>query len=761
MVALEASSIGIEQGRLDHVHIDVAAFTNLTHDHLDYHKTLDNYKQAKFDLFAWPQLRAMVVNCDDAAGKQLAALPTSAEVLTYSLAADSDATIRAEDVQTASYGLVFTLVTPKGAAQLLTRLVGEHNAANLLLVAGVLQSLNWTLSRIARVLATLRSVEGRLQLIEPIECGDSGTALPMVLVDYAHTPDALEHALLTLTEVAQARGGKLLCVFGCGGARDRSKRPLMGRIAAELADGVVLTDDNPRDEDPQTIIDEITDGMKILPLVQRDRALAIMSTVWRADVRDVILLAGKGHETYQEYKDYQLVFDDREWAKFALSWLRGGVSISTDSRTISPGQLFVALKGENFDGHSWLEQVREAGACGAVVEQANDSIILPQVVLGDTRAALTRISTAWRRQFDLPVIGVTGSNGKTTTKEMIASILASWHGESGRLATQGNLNNDLGVPLTVMRLSRQHQTGVIELGMNHPGEIAELAAIALPTVGLVNNAQREHQEFMHTVEAVARENGAVISSLPTDGVAVFPADDAYTDLWRELAGDRKVLCFGFDSSSDVYADQIHVEPTRTAFQLHTPSGSTVVSLNVAGVHNLRNALAAACCAHAIDAPLSHIVAGLQAFNPVVGRMQSSLLAGGYQLIDDTYNANPDSVRAAIDVLADLDGKRILVLGDMGEVGDNGNAMHAEVGAYAQERGVDVLLTLGPASRLAAQAHGAQAQSFDDIDTLVAALQEALPAHVLVKGSRSARMERVVAALGAYLAVQEEGDRDAT
>lgn len=760
VVALEASSIGIEQGRLDHVHIDVAAFTNLTHDHLDYHQTLSKYKQAKFALFAWPQLRTVVVNSDDAAGKELAALPTSAEVLTYSLAADSDATIRAQDLHTASYGLVFTLVTPKGEAQLLTRLVGEHNAANLLLVAGVLQSLNWTLSRIARVLATLRSVEGRLQLIEPLACGNTSTALPMVLVDYAHTPDALEHALLTLREVAQARGGKLLCVFGCGGARDRSKRPLMGRIAAELADGVVLTDDNPRDEDPQAIIDQIIEGMKIVPLVQRDRALAIMSTIWNAGVKDVVLLAGKGHETWQEYKDYHLPFDDREWARFALGWLRG-VSISTDSRTISAGQLFVALKGENFDGHAWLEQVREAGACAAVVEQRNGSVNLSQVALGDTRSALTRISTAWRRQFSLPVIGVTGSNGKTTTKEMIASILAVWHGESGRLATQGNLNNDLGVPLTVLRLSSQHRAGVIELGMNHPGEIAQLAAVALPTVGLVNNAQREHQEFMHTVEAVARENGAVISSLPADGVAVFPGDDVYTDLWRELAADRQVLCFGFDARSDVYADQIYVEPTRTACQLHTPAGSEALSLRVAGVHNLRNALAAACCAHAAGAPLSAIVAGLQAFNPVAGRMQSSLLAGGYQLIDDTYNANPDSVRAAIDVLAGMDGKKILVLGDMGEVGDNGNAMHAEVGAYARERGIDMLLTLGTASRLAAEAHGSGAQSFDQIDGLIAALQAALPAHVLVKGSRSARMERVVAALGAYLAVQEEGGRDAT
>lgn len=745
VVALEASSIGIDQGRLSYVHIDIAAFTNLTHDHLDYHHTLDNYKQAKFDLFNWPDLRMTVINSDDPAGKELAERQPAGRVLTYSLGLDPSAVVQAQELHTTSYGLVFTLVTPKGAVQLLTRLVGKHNAANLLLVAGVLQSLNWTLARIARVLASLRSVEGRLQLIEPLECGNRAKALPMVLVDYAHSPDALEHALLTLRDVAEARGGELVCVFGCGGARDSSKRPIMGRIAAQLADSVILTDDNPRDEDPQSIIAQIVAGMETSPAVQHDRAQAIMTAIWGANDKDVVLLAGKGHETWQEYKDQRLPFDDREWAGFALGWLRSPV-VSTDTRSLSPGQLFVALKGVNFDGHASLEQAHSAGACAAIVEHKNLDVDLPQIVLGDTRLALTRISKAWRQQFAIPVIGVTGSNGKTTTKEMIASIFAVWQGESGRLATQGNLNNDLGVPLTVLRMREEHKVAVIELGMNHPGEIAQLTAVALPTVGLVNNAQREHQEFMHTVEAVARENGSVLTGLPLDGIAVFPGDDAYTSVWRELAGNRQVLCFGFETDFDVYADEIYAQPTRTACQLHTPAGSASLVLPVPGVHNLRNAMAAACCAHAAGAPLTAIVSGLQAFNPVAGRMQVREMPDGSQIIDDSYNANPDSVRAAIDVLASLHGKTVLVLGDMGEVGDQGDAMHAEVGAYAHECGVSILLTLGTASALAAASFGDEAHAFQDIDALTDALINHLPAHVLVKGSRSARMERVLAAL---------------
>ncbi|MCC2597451.1 bifunctional UDP-N-acetylmuramoyl-L-alanyl-D-glutamate--2,6-diaminopimelate ligase MurE/UDP-N-acetylmuramoyl-tripeptide--D-alanyl-D-alanine ligase MurF [Pusillimonas sp. MFBS29] len=760
VVALEASSIGLEQGRLDHVRIDIAAFTNLTHDHLDYHGTLENYRRAKFALFNWPGLSSAVVNIDDPAGRQLANQLPAATTLAYSVSGNEQAAIQAQDIHAGRYGLVFNLVTRKGAAQLLTRLVGEHNVANLLLVSGVLQQLGWDLSRIARVLATLRSVEGRLQVIEPLGLEAASHAQAMVIVDYAHTPDALERALIALGDVAKARGGKLICVFGCGGSRDRSKRPIMGRIAFDLADEVVLTNDNPRLEEPQDIIAQIVSGMPQAPRIEPDRALAILSSIWSADTRDVVLLAGKGHETYQEILDQRQPFDDREWARFALSWQQG-ISISTDSRSISQGQLFVALKGDAFDGHAYLSAVQEAGACAAVVERKDGTVALPQFVLGDTRQALIRISTMWRRQHELPVIAVTGSNGKTTTKEMIAAILREWPGEDLSLATRGNLNNDIGVPLTVMRLDRRHCAAVFELGMNHPGEIALLANIAQPTVALVNNAQREHQEFMLTVEAVARENGTVIDMLPADGVAVFPGDDVYSDLWSELAGDRKVLKFGFNPDLDVYADQIHAEPTRTVCRIHTPDGSAMLNLAAPGVHNLRNALAAAACALATGVPLDRIIQGLESFNPVSGRMQPRSLAGGYQLIDDTYNANPDSVRAAIDVLSALDGKRVLVLGDMGEVGVNGDAMHAEVGAYAKELGIDVLLAFGPACAHAANAFGDGAHAFQSIEALNSCLLSHVPAHILVKGSRSTRMERVVRALEQELINQEEGDRHAT
>ena len=333
-------------------------------------------------------------------------------------------------------------------------------------------------------------------------------------------------ALAALRPVANARSGRLVCLFGCGGDRDPGKRPVMGGIAAELADSVVVSSDNPRHEVPEDIVRQIMAGVPASAdaVEQVDRARAIMQTVWACAPEDVLLLAGKGHETYQDSGGEKLPFDDREWARLALL-LPQVATVSTDTRRIGAGELFVALAGEKFDAHDYLDQAEARGACAAVVAHPVAGVKLPQLVLGDTRVALMRIGAAWRARYSLPVVAVTGSNGKTTTKEMISSVLAAWKGETNRLATAGNLNNDIGVPLTLLRLRATHRAAVFELGMNHPGEIAQLAAIAAPSVALVTNAQREHQEFMHTVEAVAHENGAAIAALPDNGVAVYPGDE--------------------------------------------------------------------------------------------------------------------------------------------------------------------------------------------------------------------------------------------
>ena len=432
----------------------------------------------------------------------------------------------------------------------------------------------------------------------------------------------------------------------------------------------------------------------------------------------------------------------------------GGVELSrvhTDTRSLKPGDLFVALKGERFDAHDFLAQARSNGAVAAIAERGLPQAALPGLQVADTQQALTDIAGAWRQRMLLALIAVTGSNGKTTVTQMIGSILRAWLGDAA-LATEGNLNNHIGVPLTLLRLRQDdtcfHRAAVVELGMNHPGEIAQLAALAAPTVALVNNAQREHQEFMAGVEAVARENGAAIEALGPAGVAVFPADDDHAPLWYALAGRRPILSFALQGAADVRCDAAWATD-HWAVVLHTPAGSVALQLRVAGRHNLRNALAAATCALAAGCPLDAIGRGLEAFVPVKGRSQlkSFIRAGrAVTLIDDSYNANPDSVRAAIDVLASLPGPRWLVLGDMGEVGDAGPAFHREVGAYAAERGIDALWTAGTAAVFAAQMFPG-ARHFDAVASLVAALAQAPPCQaVLVKGSRFMRMEQVVDAL---------------
>jgi UDP-N-acetylmuramoyl-tripeptide--D-alanyl-D-alanine ligase len=426
--------------------------------------------------------------------------------------------------------------------------------------------------------------------------------------------------------------------------------------------------------------------------------------------------------------------------------------VHSDTRSLQAGDLFVALRGERFDAHDFLAQAKAAGAAAALAERGLAEAGLPGLEVADSGAALIALAGAWRRRFDLPLIAVTGSNGKTTVTQMIASILRAWQGEAA-LATAGNFNNHIGVPLTLLRLRDAHRAAVIELGMNHPGEIATLAAIAAPTVALVNNAQREHQEFMASVEAVARENGTVIEALGATGTAVFPADDAHVPVWHELAGMRPMLTFALQGAADVtgLAAWDTDAGDHWSVMLKTPAGAAALQLRIAGEHNVRNALAATACALAAGCPLDAIVRGLEAFAPVKGRSQlGSFQRGGKRitLVDDTYNANPDSVRAAIDVLAGLPGPRWLVLGDMGEVGDQGPAFHREVGAYAQQRGIESLWVAGELMKHAASAF-AGARHFDSVAALIAALGEAPACNaVVVKGSRFMKMEQVVAALTA-------------
>lgn len=423
-------------------------------------------------------------------------------------------------------------------------------------------------------------------------------------------------------------------------------------------------------------------------------------------------------------------------------------AVSTDSRSITPGELFVALVGERFDGHRYVTEVIARGAAGALVshEFARQHPDLPLLAVTDTRQGFAQLATAWRRRFQLPVIGVVGSNGKTTSKEMCAAILRAHYGEPQVLATTGNLNNDIGVPTMVLRMNASHRAAVIEIGMNHPGETAVLAPIAQASVGLVNNAQREHQEFMKSVEAVAQEHALLIDALPADGIVVFNADDAYAGVWAEHSAPRQILDFGLRYGA--VRGTFRSSGFGGELNLATPWGRIDVALGVPGSHNALNACgAAAACLAAGVAPAA-VVQGLGGFSGVKGRLQRKRGEGGFLLIDDTYNANPDSMRAAVDVLAAIPGRRIFVMGDMGEVGDAAGQMHDEIGGYAKSHGIDRLLCLGEHAGAAARNFGPGGEHFTRVDDLIKRLKLELDARttVLVKGSRFMKMERVVEAI---------------
>ncbi len=423
-------------------------------------------------------------------------------------------------------------------------------------------------------------------------------------------------------------------------------------------------------------------------------------------------------------------------------------AVSTDSRTVAQGDLFIALRGENFDGYKFIAQATQRGAAAALVNADSyhgEAAACPLLLVADTRLALGQLAAHWRLQFAIPVIAITGSNGKTTVKEMLASILGVAAGSADAvLATPGNLNNDIGMPLTLLQMNATHRYAVIEMGMNHSGEIDYLSRIATPDVALINNASSAHLQGLGSVEAIARAKGEIFAGLRHHGTAVINADDAYAPLWRSLAGAHPLFEFGLDPHADVSGTwQAHGGGLR--LDVTAPQGMFAADLQVTGVHNACNALAATAAAGVLNISLQAIATGLEKFGGVSGRLQRKAARHGAVLIDDTYNANPASLRAAISVLAQAAGKRILVMGDMGELGDDAAKLHAEIGGEARRAGIEKMYAVGTLSSNAVREFGSGARHFERIEDLQGALERELDANttVLVKGSRFMKMERVV------------------
>lgn len=420
--------------------------------------------------------------------------------------------------------------------------------------------------------------------------------------------------------------------------------------------------------------------------------------------------------------------------------------VSIDSRAITKGQLFIALTGPRFDGHDYLNEVAAKGAVAALVEREVPESALPQLVVADTREALGRLGALNRAGYDKPVAAITGSSGKTTVKEMLACILRT---RGPVLATKGNLNNDLGVPLTLLELTAEHTAAVIELGASRVGEIAYTVAMTQPHVAVLNNAGTAHVGEFGGPDKIVEAKGEIIEGLKADGIAVLNLDDKAFAIWNNRAAGRKVLSFALNNpQADFYASDLSRDARGCpGFTLHSPLGSERVQLNLLGTHNVANALAAAAAAHALGVSLFGIKTGLEAVLPVKGRAVAQVTASGLRIIDDTYNANPTSMCAAVDILAAFSGRTVLVLGDIGELGEWAEQGHREVGAYAADK-VSALYAVGPMMAHAVTAFGHQARHFANQADLIKALRAEHETNttILIKGSRSAAMENVVAAL---------------
>ncbi|WP_457577963.1 UDP-N-acetylmuramoyl-L-alanyl-D-glutamate--2,6-diaminopimelate ligase [Desulfomarina sp.] len=754
-VIMEVSSHALSQKRISNIRFRTAAFTNLSRDHLDYHRGMEEYFAAKLSLFqehleedgiaVLPGksrlegdaglYRKLVRTCEDKCGKNV-----------YWGDGEKD-DVRLIGFRTRLEETLMDLILAGNPVQLKSKLVGRFNMDNVLTTCGLCHAIDMDMDSVRQGLEKSTGAPGRLERV--LDRAEGSLDGPVVLVDYAHTPDALEHVLET---VAALPHGEIFCVFGCGGDRDNGKRPLMGEIACRFSEVVLITDDNPRTEDPELIVRQILKGTKESGLelrehtwlgerqpgdrgivVERDRRNAIRLAITSAGPEDVVLIAGKGHETYQLSLRGRQFFDDRLEAENILSsWTavrvaratRGKLEpdgkrqgllgpVSTDSRKIAEKAIFVALKGEHFDGHRFVDQALEK-KCGCLVLEKEaplpESPVVPVIRVEDTTRALGDMAAYRRKQVsrlcEQTVIGITGSCGKTTVKEMVSAILKrKWsvgpeHTEDSVLKTKGNFNNLIGLPLSLLPLNLNHRAVVLEMGMNQPGELRRLVEIADPDISCIVNVHGAHLEKLGSIDGVARAKEELFAGTRNDGILVVNLDDPLVSRLSEKYGQRKI---GFSVSGkvtgvqpDLWTSDINLEDRGViTFTLHCGTDREDIHLYTLGEHNVGNSLAAAAIAKAAGAELSEIAAGLADFRAPDKRMEILKSPRGYGLLNDTYNANPASMAAGLKTLRQAAEKRaVAVLGDMLELGKSSAAAHFDLGRLVAELEIDHVAVLG-------------------------------------------------------------------
>ena len=817
-VIMEVSSHGLAQNRIGNLLFDMAAFTNLSRDHLDYHLDMKSYFEAKSILFschlkANAQAVISFSNTETTWSKELLELLTERGTQTITCGT-TGCDISPKSVQGGLQHTEIVLQTDNGTCEFISPLVGGFNVHNLQTAFAMARVAGVSTTEISTSLGAAVGAPGRMQRVQMIP-GEEGFR-PSVFVDYAHTPDALLQVLTTLKALPHNR---LFCVFGCGGDRDTGKRALMGEICGKFADVAIITDDNPRSEDPASIRQMVAAGVEKTDLAERDmgwlqsskesetgfvavpdRSAAIAAAIGAAGAGDIVLIAGKGHEDYQITKRGKRFFDDTLEAKKALSgWTldslllaTGGKlldrehtdgilgSVSTDSRTVRKNDIFVALQGERFDAHDYAADVVKAGAgCLVLHRLPEQSLSCPVLLVDDTEKGLGDIA-AYRRKCmqalaSPMIVGITGSSGKTTLKEMCFSIFKRQWPDSDKVAparvlkTEGNFNNSIGLPLSLLPVTPAHCALLLEMGMNSPGEIARLTEIADPDIACVLNVHGAHLQGLGSIEGVAEAKGELFKNCRPDTVLVVNNDDARVVALGADCTQQKI-CFGLDSNDasapDVYSSDVDLsQKEEIHFSLHIGEEVARITLAVPGSHNISNALAAAAISHAAGVAITQIAEGLAAFKPADSRMQIVDGPAGSRIINDCYNANPESMRAGLATLAGFEGAaRVAILGDMLELGADAEKLHTEVGRYIGELGIEFLAILGEYKTQVqsgvqeSEGKRTTVRSFDDQDSCYEWLQSLVSdgtiqagSYLLIKGSRGMHLENLVNQLQRELA----------
>ncbi len=803
-VVMEVSSHGLELYRVDYCNFDVGIFTNLTQDHLDFHNTMDDYFDSKKRFFTeflgqfGKNNAPAVLNIDDPKGQILS---ETLECKSISISTKTIADVYATHIKDDINGLCANVSFGENTIQLNSALTGTFNLENMLCAAGATYAIGLKPNQIKKGLESCHTIPGRLEKV--INTNDRH-----LFVDYAHTPDALESILVTLKERAPKR---VITIFGCGGDRDRTKRPIMGQIACRYSDIAIATSDNPRTEDPDLIIQEIVNGLngfnelsdtdvkenpfKIGYMIEVERRNAIQKAISISKPGDIVIAAGKGHETYQITNNGTIHFDDKEELKLAsdslkehfkpIPWSPGDLSnaldttplfsnfkethifsgISTDSRSIKKSEVFVALKGDNFDGHKFITRLIDQGISGFVLEKgfldkksrselSSKNLLILEVE--NTLSGLGLLAQYQRLRANVKVLAITGSSGKTTTRQLLYDIFNTQYKTH---ATIGNLNNEIGVPLTLLNLSKNHEWAIVEMGMNHPGEIRRLTQIALPDIALILNTASVHLEGLGSVENVAKAKAEIFEGIRKNGIAILPGDDKRFSILEEKAKKNtnivRFVHFGTQKTAEVHSNNIQSNNGTLSFSIAYHREKEDFQINSPALFMVNNCLAAASAAISANIHLEGLKKGIKAFIPVPGRMKTYRVNERMQIIDDTYNANPSSVTEALNTLEKLsrNHRSIAVLGDMLELGVESEKFHRAIGSKVSQINASKLFVFGDLSKHIINGAVEAGYSINDIfhsdkKSIANAVVDFANGStdliwVLVKGSRGMAMENVI------------------